>query len=167
MAKRSRRVIHSSQDYRRLSPSELKAAGKGAGSKTRVLSTVKRVTKATPTISDRQYAQLRLQERLGQKTTKEQFNKAVRKGEAQYANMSARHASDARFVRQFIPNVAQRHLKVILKWYDAGGGGGAGWRSLDDKERETFRGIFSQYTRDDVRQALGSAPQDTGAFSIS
>ena len=162
----ARRIIHSS-DYRRLTPTELKRLGKGPGSKTRVLKTVKRVTKATPTISDRQYAQTRLKERLGKTTTKETYRKLVSKGEAQYANTGARHASDARFVRQFIPNIAPRHLKIILKWYDNGGSGGSGWNALDKKEQATFRNIYSQYTRDDVRQALGSAPHDTGAFSIS
>ena len=83
--------------------------------------------------------------------------------------MGARAGSERRAICKAVHSQrrAAPPVKVILKkWYDAGGGGGAGWRSLDDKERETFRSIFSQfYTRDDVRQALGSAPQDTGAFS--
>lgn len=153
-----RTVIHSSQDYRRLSPSELKAAGKGAGSKTRVLATVKRVTKATPTISDRQYAQLRLQERLGKNTTKEQFNRAVKAGEAQYATQGAQTSKDTKFIKQFLPDVAPHDLSIMHKYYRGG------YSSLSDRDKEVFRNLFQRYSRDDVRQALGSAPKDTGAF---
>jgi hypothetical protein len=62
MAKRPTRTDSrkplSYSDYRRLSAAELKRLGYGEGSKRRVLSTAKGVTSATPTLTDRQYAQI-------------------------------------------------------------------------------------------------------------
>jgi hypothetical protein len=147
-------------DYRRLTAAELKRAGYGEGSKRRVLATVKRVTKATPALTDRQYSELKLQERLGKKTSKETYRNLVQQGQIKYATRQARSAGEACFVRQFIPQIAPKHLGVMLKWYEDG------YKSLPPKEQETFRSIFSQYSRDAVRQALGSAPQHTGSFSI-
>ena len=164
MARRPR--LPPPSDYRRLTPAELRRLGYGAGSKRRVLDTVKRVTKRTASISDRQYAQLQLQERFGKKTTKESYRSLIVHGKAKYATRQAKSASEARFIRQHIKDIAPRHLDVILKWYANGGGGGSGWNSLSPREQDTFRSIFTQYPRDDVRQALGSAPQDVGAFAI-
>jgi hypothetical protein len=147
-------------DYRRLTAAELKQAGYGAGSKRRVLATAKKVTKATPTLTDRQYTELKLQARLSKKTTKETYRNLVQQGELKYATRQARSAGEARFVRRYLPDVAPKHLSVMLKWYEDG------YKNLSTKERETFRSVFSQYSRDAVRQALGSAPQDTGSFSI-
>jgi hypothetical protein len=147
-------------DYRRLTAAELKQAGYGAGSKRRVLATVKRVTKTTATLTDRQYAELKLRARLGKKTSKETSRNLVQQGQVKYATRQARSAGEARFVRQFIPQIAPKHLSVMLQWYESD------YKSLSPKEQETFRNIFSQYSRDAVRQALGSAPQDTGSFSI-
>jgi exonuclease V gamma subunit len=150
----------SHSDYRRLTAAELKRAGYGEGSKRRVLATVKKVKKATPTLTDRQYTELKLQARLGKKTSKETYRNLVQQGQLKYATKQARSAGEARFVRQFIPQIAPKHLSVILQWYEGG------YKSLSPKEQERFRSVFSQYSRDAVRQALGSAPQDTGSFSI-
>jgi hypothetical protein len=38
---------------------------------------------------------------------------------------------------------------------------------MTDKEKETFGKLFELYPRDAVRQALGSAPQDTGSYSVA
>jgi hypothetical protein len=147
-------------DYRRLTAAELKRAGYGEGSKRRVPATVKKVTKATPTLTDRQYAESKLSSRLGKKTSKETCHNLVQQGQLKYATRQARSAGEARFVRRYLPDVAPKHLSVALKWYEDG------YNSLSPKEQETFRSTFSQYSRDAVRQALGSAPQDTGSFSI-
>jgi hypothetical protein len=147
-------------DYRRLTATELKRAGYGEGSKRRVLATVKRVTKATTTLTDRQYAELKLQSRLGKKTSKEGYRNLVQQGQLKYATKQARSAGEARFVRRYIPEIAPKDLKVMTKWYEGR------YKALSSKEQETFRNIFSRYSRDAVRQALGSAPQDTGSFSI-
>jgi hypothetical protein len=143
--------------YRRLTKSELRALGFGSGSKRRVIASVKRVTKRTPAITDRQYAQLKLEKRLGKKTTKEQFSKAVKSGEATYTQ-SAQTASDTKFIKRFLPDVAKHDLGTMHKYYRGG------YSSLSDKDKQSFRNLFQRYSRDDVRQALGSAPKDTGAF---
>jgi hypothetical protein len=38
---------------------------------------------------------------------------------------------------------------------------------LTDKEKIEFAKLFKLYPRDAVRQALGSAPQDTGSYSAA
>jgi hypothetical protein len=147
-------------DYRRLTAAELKRLGYGEGSKRRVLSTVKRVTSATPTLTDRQYAQFRIEKRVGKKTTKEGYSNLVRQGKIKYETRQARSAGEARFVRGFLPQIAPKHLRIINKWHEEG------YNGLTDKEKETFRRLFKLYSRDALRQALGSAPQDTGSYSM-
>jgi hypothetical protein len=152
-------------DYRRLEPDELKRLGYSKGSKRRVLKSVRRITKSTPTLSDRAFAEIKLSDRLGQKTTKESFRELARTGKAKYTQQAA-SAKDARFLRQFIPQIAPKHLTVSLKYLRNGGRGGPGFNSLDSREQAIFRSMFAQYPRDDVRQALGSAAQDTGSFAF-
>jgi hypothetical protein len=156
----ARKPLSYSAEYRRLTPAELKRAGYGEGSKRRVLATVKRVTSATPTLTDRQYAELKLSSRLGKKTSKETYRNLVQQGQLKYATKQTRSAGEARFVRRYIPEIAPEDLKVMTKRYEGR------YKSLSSKEQETFRNVFSRYSRDAVRQALGSAPQDTGSFSI-
>jgi hypothetical protein len=55
---------------------------------------------------------------------------------------------------------------VIVKYHENGGPKGGGYASLTDKEKETFRSIYRQYSRYAALQALGSAPQDTGSYSM-
>jgi hypothetical protein len=150
----------SPSDYRRLTPTELKRLGLGAGSKRRVLMTVKRITKATPTLTDRQYAQLRIAKRVGNEISKEGYSNLVRQGKIKYETRQARSASEGRFVRGYLPQIAPKHLGLINKWHEDG------YNGLTDKERETFGELFKLYSRDAVRQALGSAPQDTGSYSM-
>jgi hypothetical protein len=138
----------------------LKRTGYGKGAKRRVLKSVKHVTKNTPTISDRQRAQLQIQERLGKSVSRETYRKLVQSGQVKRTILS-KTAGDARFIRQYLPDVAPRHLAVMLKWY------AGGWNGLDNRERAIFRSIYRQYSRDDVRQALGSAPQDSGSYTIA
>jgi hypothetical protein len=155
-----------SSTYRLLTPRELARTGNSKGSKRRVLKSIKRVTSSTPTITDRHFAELRLQERFGEAVTREAYKGRLQRGDVQPATKQARSAAEARSVRQFLPDIAPKHLSGVLKWYENGGSRG-GWNSLSKREQETFRSVFSQYSRDDVRQALGSAPQDTGSFSMA
>jgi hypothetical protein len=147
-------------DYRRLSAAELKRLGYGEGSKRRVLSTVKRVTSVTPTLTDRQYAQLKISSRLGKATTKEQYRGLLNSGKVKPATKQARSAKEGRFVRRYISEIAPNHLRLINKWHEEG------YEGLTDKEKVAFGKLFKLYSRDAVRQALGSAPQDTGSYAM-
>ena len=154
-------MAFSPSDYRRLTPTELKRLGYGAGSKRRVLATVKRITKATPTLADRQYAQLPITKRVGKETTNEAYSKLVTQGKIKYETRQARGAGEGRFVRRYISEIAPRHLRLINKWHEDG------YNDLTDKEKVEFGRLFKLYPRDAVRQALGSAPQDTGSYSAA
>jgi hypothetical protein len=147
-------------EYRKLTPAELKRLGYREGSKRRVLSTVKKVTKATPTLTDRQCAQLRIKKRVGEEVTKEQYSNLVSQGKIKYATRQARSAGEGRFVRRHVSEIAPNHLRLINKWHEDG------YNGLTDKERVTFGKLFKLYPRDAMRQALGSAPQDTGSYSV-
>jgi hypothetical protein len=150
----------SPSDYRRLTPTELKRLGYSAGSKRRILMTVKRVTKATPALTDRQYAELRIAKRLGKETSKEQYRDLVNQGKIKYETRQARSAGEGRFVRRYISEIAPNHLRLINKWHEVG------YNGLTDKEKATFGKLFKLYPRDAMRQALGSAPQDTGSYAV-
>jgi hypothetical protein len=147
-------------DYRRLSAAELKRLGYGEGSKRRVLSTVKRVTKTTPTLTDRRYAELKLSSRLGKTTSKESYSKLVNTGKVKPATKQARSAKEGRFVRRYISEIAPNHLRLINKWREEG------FEGLTDKEKVAFGKLFKLYPRDAMRQALGSAPQDAGSYAV-
>jgi hypothetical protein len=154
-------MAFSPADYRRLTPAELKRLGYSEGSKRRVLATIKNVSKATPTLTDRQYAQLRITKRLGKEATKEEYSKLVGQGKIKYETRQARRAGEGRFVRRYISEIAPKHLRLINKWHEDG------HNSLTDKEKVEFGKLFTLYPRDAVRQALGSAPQDTGPYSAA
>jgi hypothetical protein len=154
-------MAFSPTDYRRLTPTELKRSGYSAGSKRRVLLTVKKITKATPTLTDRQYAQLRIKTRVGKEVTREQYSKLVNQGKIKYETQQARSAGEGRFVRRHISEIAPNHLRLINKWNENG------YNGLTDKEKATFSKLFKLYPRDAMRQALGSAPQDTGSYSAA
>jgi hypothetical protein len=147
-------------DYRRLSAAELKRLGYGEGSKRRVLSTVKRVTSTTPTLTDRQYSELKISRRLGNKTSKEEYNKLVNTGKVKPATKQARSAKEGRFVRRYVSEIAPNHLRLISKWHEVG------YAGLTDREKISFGKLFKLYPRDAMRQALGSAPQDTGSYAV-
>jgi hypothetical protein len=150
----------SPKDYRRLTQAELKRLGYSAGSKRRVLATIKRMTSTTPTLTDRQYAQLRIEKRVGKKVSKEQYSKLVSQGKIKYETRQARSAGEGRFVRRHVSEIAPNHLRLINKWHEYG------YNGLTDKEKQTFGKLFKLYPRDAMRQALGSAPQDTGSYSM-
>jgi hypothetical protein len=147
-------------EYRKLDPAELKRLGYGEGSKRRVLSTVKRITKTTSTISDRQFAQLKLTTRLGKTIRKEEYTNLLKTNKVKPATKQARSAKEGRFVRSYVSEIAPNHLRLINKWHENG------YNGLTDREKVTFGKLFKLYPRDAMRQALGSAPQDTGSYSV-
>jgi hypothetical protein len=148
-------------EYRRLTAAELRRLGYGEGSKRRVLSTVKRVTSATPTLTDRQYTELRISSRLGKVTSKEEYNKLVNTGKVRPATKQARSAKEGRFVRhRYVSEITPSHLRLINKWHEVG------YAGLTDREKISFGKLFKLYPRDAMRQALGSAPQDTGSYAV-
>jgi hypothetical protein len=153
-------MAFSPTDYRRLTPTELKRLGYGEGSKRRVLATVKRVTKATPTLTDRNFAELKISNRLGKKTSKEEYRGLVNSGKIKPATKQVRSAKEGRFVRRYISEIAPQHLRLINKWHEEG------YEGMTGREKVAFGKLFKQYSRDAVRQALGSAPQDTGSYAI-
>jgi hypothetical protein len=106
-------MAFSPTDYRRLTPTELKRLGYGEGSKRRVLATVKRVTKATPTLTDRNFAELKISNRLGKKTSKEEYRGLVNSGKIKPATKQVRSAKEGRFVRRYISEIAPQHLRLI------------------------------------------------------
>jgi hypothetical protein len=152
-------MAFSPTDYRRLTPAELKRLGYSAGSKRRVLTTIKRVSSTTPTLTDRQYAQLRIEKRVGKGTTKEAYSALVKQGKIKYETRQARNAGEGRFVRRYVSEITPRHLRLINKWHEVA------YNGLSDKEKAEFNRLFKIYPRDALRQALGSAPQDTGSYS--
>jgi hypothetical protein len=154
-------MAFSPTDYRRLTPAELKRLGYSAGSKRRVLATIKKVTSTTPILTDRQYAQLRITKRLGKQTSKEAYSNLVKQGKIKYETRQARSAGEGRFVRRYISEIAPKHLRLINKWHEVGKNG------LTDREKAEFDRLFKIYPRDAVRQAMGSAPQDTGSYSVA
>jgi hypothetical protein len=155
----SRKPI-SYSDYRKLTPTELKQLGYGEGSKRRVLSTIKRLTKVTPTPTDRQYAELKLSKRLGKIIKKEQYSELLKTNKTKRATKQARSAREGRFIRRYVSEIAPNHLRLINKWHENG------YSGLTDREKVTFGKLFKLYPRDAMRQALGSAPQDTGSYSV-
>jgi hypothetical protein len=148
-------------DYRKLTPTELRRLGYGEGSKRRVLSTVKKVTKATPTLTDRKFAELKISGRLGKKTSKEDYRELLKANKVKPATKQARSAKEGRFVRQYVSQIAPKDLRLINKWHEEG------YEGLTDKEKVAFGRLFKRYSRDAMRQALGSAPQDTGSYAMS
>jgi hypothetical protein len=154
-------MAFSPKDYRRLTPAELKRLGYSAGSKRRVLASVKRVSSTTPTLTDRQYAQLRITKRLGKQTSKEAYSNLVKQGKIKYETKQARSAGEGRFVWRYVSEIAPRHLRLINKWHEVG------YNGLTDREKAEFGRLFTIYPRDALRQAMGSAPQDTGSYSVA
>jgi hypothetical protein len=101
---------------------------------------------------------LKLTKRLGKRTSKEQYRELLDTGKVKPATKQARSAKKGRFVRQYISEIAPKHLRLINKWHEDG------YNGLTDKEKETFGKLFTLYSRDAMRQALGSAPQDSGSY---
>jgi hypothetical protein len=86
--------------FRKLSPAELKRLGLSETSERYVEKSAKRITKATPTVSKRQYAQKKLGEESGRKVTLEQRAKEYLAGDRQAAS-AAQAANRERSVRSW------------------------------------------------------------------
>jgi hypothetical protein len=116
------------------------------------------------TISDRQMSNLAREERLGQRMSKEAYTKAIRKREVSYADEATRlrqtNARNSRFIREYLPDIAQKDKAVALKFYHVR------YEGLSPAEKRRFGEMFRRYSADNVRQALGSA-QVTSALSES
>jgi hypothetical protein len=161
---RSSAPSHAS-DLRRLTRGELAKLGKSRTSKRYVAKSAGRITKRTPTYSDRFHHQLALSERLGRKVSKEQFQRTVETKAAFYKDAATalrqKNARNARTVRYFVPDIAPKDMATALQWHNGG------YTGLNSKQKEQFRAFFTRYNADAVRQAFGSAPRDTGAFPVA
>lgn len=146
--------------YRKLSKEENRRLGFSEGSKRFVLKGT--TPTATNTISGRKQHEIALSQRLGQKTSKEQFTKKIATGEAKYRNTQTAerqaNAAIARSIRSIVPEMTRKDMQIAIQWEKKG------YNRLDDKQKTDFRQLFKTYVADDVRQAFGSAPRDTGAF---
>jgi hypothetical protein len=116
-------------------------------------------------ISDRKMSNLVREERLGQRMSKEAYTKAIRKREVSYADEATRlrqtNARNSRFIREYLPDIAPKDKAVALKFYHVR------YEGLSPAEKRRFGEMFRRYSADNVRQALGSAPRDIGAFGIA
>jgi hypothetical protein len=103
---------------------------------------------------------LQLSERAGRKVKKE----ALKKREVGYASPEAarrvQDASNARFVRSFIPQMTDADTRLALKWYRVR------YSGFTEKEQKQFRNLFARYPRGALRQAFGSA-DTVGSFAIA
>jgi hypothetical protein len=160
-------------DYRKLSKTEKASLGFKSGAKRFVLKGM--TPTQSNTISGRKQHELQLSQRLGQKTTKEQYQKKIETGEIKYRNKKTaerqQHATWAKDLRKFVPEMTDRHKKVAYRWFElkqtwlhprerAGLRGAA----MTKDEGDAFDTLFSRYSRADLRQAFGSEARDTGSF---
>lgn len=150
--------------FRRLTREESARMGISYSSKRRVAANVKRVMPWTAIYTDRRVADIKRERRLGEKTTKEQYQRGVRQGRYRYDNATKTrqvNAKNSRQIREFLPDIAPKDKVVTLKHLDKG------YYSLAPAEKERFKEMFRRYPADDVRQALGSAPKEIGRFEIA
>jgi hypothetical protein len=117
------------------------------------------------TISDRQMSNISREARFGRKISKETYTKAVKRRELRYADAATElrqtNAKNSRSVREYLPDIAPKDKAVPLKFYRGG------FFSLSADEKARFKKMFESYSADDVRQALGSAPKNIGAFRVA
>jgi hypothetical protein len=114
-------------------------------------------------ISNRKMSDLEREKRFGRKVSKEEYTKKVK--ELSYADKATKlrqdNAKNSRFIRHLLPEITPKDKTVALKYYRTGYGG----FTADEKKR--FAKMYDRYPVDDVRQALGSAPRDTGSFRLA
>lgn len=117
------------------------------------------------TISNRHMSNLVREDRLGMKMSKEAYTKAIKKREVSYADEATRlrqtNARNSRFIRGYLPEIAPKDKAVALKFYHVR------YDGFSPAEKRRFGEMFRRYSADNVRQALGSAPRDIGAFGIA
>jgi hypothetical protein len=104
------------------------------------------------TISDRKMSNLARERRLGEKTTKEQYQRAVASGRYQRVDEERQiRASEGKAIRKQIPDIAPADARIVVKFKTEGG-----YAALDDDEKERFEMLFRRYPKESVREALGS-----------
>src|SRR5271166_5369133 len=71
------------------------------------------------TISNRQMSNLKREDRLGRKISKETYTKAIRKRELRYADAATElrqtNARNSRFIRGYLPEIAPKDKTIALK----------------------------------------------------
>jgi len=134
--------------------------GYSATSKRRVDASIPRgrVTRSTPTFSDRQAAQAKTG------TTRERYTKALLSGQARYSSQRARETAkynrEAAAVRGAVKRVDDdvifnpKDLRLIVKRNEVG------WHRLSDQEQLDINEMFGRYGRPAMMAALGSDPDD-------
>jgi hypothetical protein len=104
------------------------------------------------TISDRKMSDISREARLGEKTTKEQYQRAVASGRYRRVDEERQvRASEGKAIRKQIPDIAPADARIVVKFKTEGG-----YAALDDDEKERFELLFRRYPKDSVREALGS-----------
>jgi hypothetical protein len=127
------------------------------------------------TISDRKMSGLSREARTGEKISKERYTREIKSGTRKYIGATAlrqRHANDARFIKQFVPEMTPTDKRVAYKWLDLkrnGKRGPDGYTAgaLTGKEQGRFHRLFARYNRNDIRQLFGSEAKDIGRFGIA
>ncbi len=112
------------------------------------------------TISERKMSDLVRERRLGEKTTKEQYQRGVRGGRYRYDEKTVerqRHAFEGKKVKKEIPEIAPRDAAIIVKFNTEGG-----YDALTDDEKERFHNLFKRYPAGSVREVLGSPKRRRG-----
>ena len=106
-----RAAPQSSSQLRKMTKAEAQRQGISPDAKRYVATSAKRVTKQTPTYSNRFYHNLQLSEQAGRNITKENFARAVKKGEFRRPikiQQRIKDVSNARFVRSYIPELLHK-----------------------------------------------------------
>lgn len=67
-----------------------------------------------------------------------------------YEDRQAR-ASEGKKIRKAIPEITPADARIVVKFRAEGG-----YAALDDDEKERFDMLFKRYSKDSVREALGS-----------
>jgi hypothetical protein len=112
------------------------------------------------TISDRKMSGLGREARLGERTTKEQYQRGVKIGRYRYDERTAerqRRATIGKEIRKEIPEVAPRDATLMVKFKAEGG-----YHALDEDEKERFHKLFERYPASSVREILGSPKRRKG-----
>jgi hypothetical protein len=127
------------------------------------------------TISDRKMSGLSREARTGEKLSKERYTREVKSGARKYigaTELRQRHAKDAHFIKQFVPEMTPSDKQVAYQWLDLKRNGKRGADghtagALTEKEQGRFHRLFTRYNRNDIRQLFGSEAKDIGQFGIA
>jgi hypothetical protein len=126
-------------------------------------------------ISERQMTNISREGQFGEKISKERYTREIKSGTRKYfsaTELRQRHAKDARFIKQFVPEMTPADKRVAYKWLDLKRNGKRGADghtagALAEKEQGRFHALFTRYNRNDIRQLFGSEAKDVGRFGIA